>query len=376
MDLVKVYINQLKEAKYNPRKKLKPGDEEYKQLKKSMENLGYSDPIIVNKDLTVIGGHQRLNVLKDLGYTEIDVIKLDLSKSKEKALNIALNKITGQWDNDLLGDLLSDLSQGGFDISITGFENLDLDLNIFGDDEDETNKEEVLDYYSGDLENEEDDVDLEEKENDRMKTIYGYNLDIYDSLNVDGKYQMPIITNDNVIPRDLISFNYMLTNDNKNIGIHCFVDDYQFERVWNRHSHYLNKLSEYQVILSPDFSLYLDMPLAMKVWNVYRSRLIGQWWQHNGIKVIPTISWAEKETFEFCFDGIPEGSIVAISTIGVKRDEDSYTIWKDGVDEMIKRIKPSVICVYGGIVEYDYPKSIKVKYYDNKVIERLKEYRQ
>lgn len=99
MQLVKVNLKKLKQAKYNPRKKLKPSDKEYQQLKKSIENLGYSEPIIVNKDYTVIGGHQRLNVLKDLGYTEIDVIQLDLSKDKEKALNLALNKITGKWDN-------------------------------------------------------------------------------------------------------------------------------------------------------------------------------------------------------------------------------------------------------------------------------------
>lgn len=376
MQLVKVNLKKLKQAKYNPRKKLKPSDKEYQQLKKSIENLGYSEPIIVNKDYTVIGGHQRLNVLKDLGYTEIDVIQLDLSKDKEKALNLALNKITGKWDDDLLDELLSDLSDVGFDLEITGFDNLDLDFDSFDEEEEET-KQKTDETFEDeeDLDVTDDEEFEEEKENDRMKTIYNYKLDIYDADNVDGKYQMPIIRNDNVIPRDLIGFNYMLTSEVKNIGIHCFVDDYQFERVWNRHSHYLEKLSEYQVVLSPDFSLYLEMPLAMKVWNVYRSRLIGQWWQYNGIRVIPTISWAEKETFEFCFDGIPKGSIVAISTIGVKRDDDSYTIWKDGVDEMIKRIKPSVICVYGGEVEYNYPKDIKVKYYDNKVTERLKKYK-
>ena len=130
-------------------------------------------------------------------------------------------------------------------------------------------------------------------------------------------------------------------------------------------------LEPYQCVFSPDYSLYLDMPLAMKIWNVYRSRLIGQYYQRAGMRVIPTISWAEKETFEFCFDGIPKGSIVSISTIGVKQNEEAFKIWKDGVDEMIKRIEPSVILIYGGKVEYDYGKT-KVIYYDNKVTERLK----
>ena len=114
------------------------------------------------------------------------------------------------------------------------------------------------------------------------------------------------------------------------------------------------------------------MPMAMKIWNVYRSRLLGQYWQNKGIKVIPTISWAEKETFEFCFDGIPEKSIVAISTIGVKREDEAFTVWKDGVDAMIQKIKPETILVYGGQVEYDYPQEIKVIYFENKVTERMK----
>ena len=100
--------------------------------------------------------------------------------------------------------------------------------------------------------------------------------------------------------------------------------------------------------------------------------LIGQYYQERGLKVIPTISWAEKETFEFCFDGIPEGSIVSISTIGVKRDPKAMKIWKDGMDAMIEHIKPTTIIVYGGKLEYDY-KNINVIYFDNKVTERMKE---
>ena len=85
---------------------------------------------------------------------------------------------------------------------------------------------------------------------------------------------------------------------------------------------------------------------------------------------IPTISWASEETFEFCFDGIPKGSIVSISTIGIKGSDEAYQIWKKGMDEMIKRIEPSAILVYGGEVEYDY-KDINVIYYKNEVTERM-----
>ena len=173
-----------------------------------------------------------------------------------------------------------------------------------------------------------------------------------------------------ITPKNLIGFNYAKTNKDKNVGIHFYLDDYQFERVWNDPDIYADMLSEYDCILSPDFSLYLDMPMPMKIWNVYRSRQIGQYYQLQGIKVIPTISWAEKETFSFCFKGIPKGSIVSISTIGVKRDEEALQIWKDGMDAMIKEIEPSAILVYGGKLDYDYG-NIKVVYYENKVTERM-----
>jgi ParB-like chromosome segregation protein Spo0J len=122
MDVKTVPINELIPSVYNPRKDLKPGDQEYEKIKKSIEEFGYVDPIIINKDLTVIGGHQRLKVLQELGYTEIDCIVTDLTKDKEKALNIALNKISGEWDIPMLKDLLLDIDTGSFDIGITGFD--------------------------------------------------------------------------------------------------------------------------------------------------------------------------------------------------------------------------------------------------------------
>lgn len=348
MNLIKKDIQGLKEAKYNPRKKLTPKDKEYQNIKRSIEEFGYVDPIIINKDNTIIGGHQRYTVLKDLGYKEVDVIELDLGKEQEKALNIALNKISGQWDKEKLNDLLIDLDNTGFDITLTGFEELDFNFNIFNDQEDE-----------------------EEKNNERERTINTYNLDLYNPNRVDGKYQIPIIEKDNYIPKEIIGFNYAKTNKEKNVGVHFYLDDYQFERIWNNPSDYLDILSEYECVFTPDFSLYMDMPMAMKLWNVYRSRLIGQFLQSYGIKVIPTISWAEQDTFEFCFDGILKGSIVSISTIGVKKDSESLNIWKNGVDEMIKKIKPSTILVYGGKIEYDYG-NIEVIYFDNKVTENMK----
>lgn len=119
-------------ADYNPRKELKPGDPEFQNIQRSLKEFGYVDPIIINKDGTIIGGHQRASVLKSLGYTEADCIVVDLSKQDEKALNISLNKIGGQWDMSLLRDALQDLTLSPVDVNATGYSDDELSV-ILGD---------------------------------------------------------------------------------------------------------------------------------------------------------------------------------------------------------------------------------------------------
>lgn len=127
METKELPLKELKPAAYNPRKKLKKGDKEYEKIKQSLLKFGYVDPILVNEDLTVIGGHQRLTVLKDLDYETAKCVIVKLSKEDEKALNIALNKITGQWDEALLADLLLDLQESDFNLDLTGFEPPEID---------------------------------------------------------------------------------------------------------------------------------------------------------------------------------------------------------------------------------------------------------
>ena len=115
-------VTVLKPAEYNPRKKLKPGDKEYEKIRNSIEEFGFADPLVVNADMTIIGGHQRLTVAQDLGYTEVPCAVVDVDKTREKALNVALNKITGAWDENLLADLLKDIQDSDFDLGFTGFD--------------------------------------------------------------------------------------------------------------------------------------------------------------------------------------------------------------------------------------------------------------
>ena len=123
MDIQKVHVEKLNPAKYNPRKDLKPGDPEYEKLKRSIETFGYVEPVIWNKKTgNIVGGHQRFKVLKQEGAKEIECVVVDISSDQEKALNVALNKVSGEWDIPKLADILDELDKSMFDVSLTGFD--------------------------------------------------------------------------------------------------------------------------------------------------------------------------------------------------------------------------------------------------------------
>jgi len=130
-----------------------------------------------------------------------------------------------------------------------------------------------------------------------------------------------------------------------NGAVHFFLDDYRFETVWSRPQKALQYLRRFNTLLTPDFSLYPGWPLALQLWNVYRSRWCGAYWGSLGFRVIPTVSWAGKESFSFCFAGITRHSMVAISAVGVRRsDERQFTF---GFHEMLKQIMPVRVLCHG-----------------------------
>jgi len=140
-------VSVLKPAEYNPRKELKKGDKEYKKIENSIREFGFADPLVVNSDMTIIGGHQRLTVAIDLGYTEVPCAVVDVDKTREKALNIALNKITGAWDEEMLADLLKDLGDEDFNLEFTGFEAPEIE-QLFSNIYDKQVKEDDFDVES------------------------------------------------------------------------------------------------------------------------------------------------------------------------------------------------------------------------------------
>ncbi len=317
----------------------------------SIREFGFRVPIVVDRDNVIVSGHTRHKAAKALGMKTVPVVRADdLTPEQVKAFRIADNSTAEKsfWDFDKLEVELGEIA---FDMSDFG-----LDVNVPSIDSDGNEGIDEKGWYG----------------DERERTNDAYNLGIVDFSNMTNDFwQMPVIRNDGYIPGELIGFNYAKTSKRKDVGIHFYVDDYQFERVWNAPEKYVDILREYECILSPDFSLYMDMPMPMKIWNIYRSRQIGAYYQSQGIKVIPTLSWAEDATFEFCFLGIPEGSIVSVSTVGVKEDQDALAVWHSGMRKAIEMIKPSAVLVYGGELDFDFGDT-KVVYYDNQVLERWK----
>lgn len=144
----------------------------------------------------------------------------------------------------------------------------------------------------------------------------------------DGLYNMPKIKRDIVDLADvsLIGYDQTKTGDSRDAGcyVHFFLDDYKFEVVWKNPEQTIEKLRQYKGVLSPQFSSFYSLPLPLQIYNIFRSRWCGAYLQSKGIKVIPSISWGLPQSYAFCFDGIEKGSIVAISTLGVKTEKEFF----------------------------------------------------
>ena len=142
-------------------------------------------------------------------------------------------------------------------------------------------------------------------------------------------------------------FNYVLSGKvDKCEGVSFFLDDYQFERVWNKPDKYTEVLKKYKCVLSPDFSLFSDFPKAIQIFNHYRKHWVAKYWQDSGIKVIPTIAWSDEDSFEWCFDGEPTQSIVAVSTLGCWNNAETKKAFMKGYEKMIEVLNPSRILIF------------------------------
>lgn len=172
--------------------------------------------------------------------------------------------------------------------------------------------------------------------------------EMYDGVGEYGIPEIPPVTSVNV--DNWIGFNYVRGCEDPEVhGVHFFVDDYQFLRVWTRPDDYISKLRKFQAVCAPDFSTYVDFPKCIQIYNHYRKHWLAKYWTDRGIKVIPTISWSDDSSFDWCFDGEPKNSIVAVSSVGTQAQAYSQQLFIEGYEEMLSRLSPIGIIFYGDI---------------------------
>ncbi|MBR6778590.1 MAG: DUF4417 domain-containing protein [Clostridia bacterium] len=163
-----------------------------------------------------------------------------------------------------------------------------------------------------------------------------------------GKYGMPIIKKQDIDLDKIDLWNFTKTKlndeDNKHKTIHFFTYDWYFDSVYDKPEVAMEKLDQYYALLTPEFSLYWDMPKALQIFSTFKNRWCGAFWQKQGKIVIPTIAWGSETSFEFCFDGIEEGSVVTVSTYSREDCKDEFML---GYNKMLEVIKPSAIICYG-----------------------------
>ena len=209
------------------------------------------------------------------------------------------------------------------------------------------------------------------RDNHRYRKEHCNNLNLCLSLTGSGYFQMPVL--DPFIgtePNRLIPFPAAISGTDFNVGVHFYIDDYLFERIWASPERYVEKLSRFQCVIGPDFSQYANMSYPMRMWNCYRNRVLTSYFQKNGVNVIPNVTWSLPDSYEYSFSGIPQKSVIAINCTSILHSNLSKFLWYKGYYEALHRIQPVRIIRYGSIMK-DERQDISI-YFENERLKMLK----
>ena len=314
---------------YEKNAKLHP-DDQVEHIANSIKTFGWTQPIVVDENNVVVIGHGRLAAAKKLKLDTVPVVRRDdLTEEQIRALRIVDNRVAkSKTDRELIAEELSsiidlDMEQFGIDLDV------DLDFNLLNDDEDEDRSSLQHNVF-------------ENQERMRFPS--------------DNYYGFPMISATQTVGDKFLRFcDWRDIDDTENYIAHFYYDDYKFISAWREPDKYIERLSRFKAVVAPDFSLYTDFPITLQILSCYRRQWCGAYWQSLGLDVIPDVVWGTKQSYEFCFDGIPKHSTVAVSTVGVKRDKEwnneTDSLFRDGYNEMIKRLEPTTILFYGDMIE-------------------------
>lgn len=309
------------------------------KIAESIKEFGFIGQIALEsrEHPVIVAGHHRVEACKLLGWDEIpdeNIAFCDhLSEDQVKALRLADNRLgEGKWNRAMLREEVRALQKANIDMSRYNFDF----------------KSKMKPYGA-----------------ERLRGNNEWHLEICERDDCEGEFELPPLKPVDAKPPDLISFNFCKSAKDFTPGVHFCIDDYQFERVWNDPYKYIDLLKKFDSVVCPDFSIYTNMPYPMKLWNIYRSRMLGYFWQRNGIKVIPNVTFSDPPSYRYCFDGIPQGGTIFISTVGMMRQTQAHEDIRKAFDIIQKKIKPSRILHLGKNIGYDFGDT-EVVYYKAK----------
>lgn len=173
---------------------------------------------------------------------------------------------------------------------------------------------------------------------------------------IDNYYGIPEMEPTQTVGNKLLRFmDWSTVEARKDYIAHFYYDDYRFIQAWRHPERYIARLRQFKAVISPDFSLYTDFPRALQILSCYRRQWVGAFWQQHGLDVIPDVVWGDRDSYDYCFEGLPHGGTVTVSTVGVKRDPlwngKQDNLFLDGYNEMLKRLEPSTVIVYGDLID-------------------------
>lgn len=190
------------------------------------------------------------------------------------------------------------------------------------------------------------------------------NQGICQYLSTTGQYEMPVVRAINCsAPKDIVALYHIDRCKVEGCIPHFYTEDRKFESTWTFPRKSLCKIARYQMVISPDFSVYEDLAFPQKLWNIFRNKALAAWWQYNGLNVIPNVSWMYGKDYAMSFDGWPKNSVIAVNSTGINEDAKCKTMWLEGYKVMLESLKPTHILRYGAKIEGEN-KTIST-YYDN-----------
>ena len=320
-----------------PKNAKKHAAKQVANIAESIKRYGWQQDVVITSDNVLVIGHGRRLAALRLGcqmpYHMIDKSADDLTDEDIKELRIIDNKVAeSEWNYDFLAQEMAEIDLSAFDLD---FKLPEVDVDTTGDDED--------------------DFEFDDGRRDSLRHNVFENFERM-QFNSENYYGIPAMQATQIIGDKMARFMDWEEIDDPSQYICCFYyDDFKFIQAWRNPDKYVDRLRRFKAVVSPDFSLYTDFPRILQILSCYRRQWVGAYWQSLGLDVIPDVVWGDRKSFDYCFLGIPEGGTVAVSSVGVKADEDwngkTDDLFRSGYAEMMRRLHPTTVLFYGDMID-------------------------